>query len=546
MQQIVYEQGVRAHRAGQLAEAERHLKQALEFDANEPQVLHLLALVTHLRGRNGEAIELVRKSIQILPQPGSWVSLGNFFMFEGRLDESADAFKKALELNPKFGPAQTNLGNVYMRAGDVTEALATYNKALALDPKDSKLHTNAISLLWYLERGDPAVIANQHRRWGQMHADLLPRIGPPRQKRNGAPLRIGYLSGDFRQHSIGFFVEAILAHHDRKNFAVTCYSDVPQADTVTGRFMKYPLTWRPIFGQTHEEAARTIYNDDIDILVDLAGHTGGNRLLAMAQRPAHINATYLGYPGTTGMAAMDYRITDAFADPPGKTESLHTEKLIRLSPCGWCYTPAADAPTIPSLAAQSKGYVTFGTFNKIAKMTPTIIDAWGKILSRVPNSRLLLKGGGFQLPEIQSRFLKAFAPHNVAAERVEFLNAGLPYKDHMATYHKMDIALDTHPYSGTTTTTEALYMGVPVITLVGGTHVSRVSGSLLSTIGLGDLIANSKEEYIEKAVELGSNIQTLAGLRAQMRLRMAPLLDGPAFVRELEKAYRVMWEEKKS
>jgi predicted O-linked N-acetylglucosamine transferase (SPINDLY family) len=303
--------------------------------------------------------------------------------------------------------------------------------------------------------------------------------------------------------------------------------------------------WHDIRGLPDEEAARQIQRQEIDILVDLAGHTSENRLPLLGRRPAPIQVTYCGYPNTTGMEAIQYRLTDQWADPPGLTEHLHIEKLVRLPRGFLCYQPPADAPPLGDLPARKTGQVTFGSFNALPKLRPSCIAAWSEILRRVPNSCLILKSKGLSDPEARQRVLDLFAAHGIREPRVE-LAATLPsHAHHLDLYNTVDIALDTFPYHGTTTTCEAFWMGVPVVVLAGATHVSRVGVSLLERLGLAFLIADFQAAYIDRAVALAGDLDRLAGLRTGLRRRMtdSPLTDVASFTRDLENAYRGMWEE---
>jgi predicted O-linked N-acetylglucosamine transferase (SPINDLY family) len=291
------------------------------------------------------------------------------------------------------------------------------------------------------------------------------------------------------------------------------------------------------------EAADLIRADEIDVLVDLAGHSNGNRLMVFARKPAPVQVTYLGYPGTTGLSAIDYRITDAFADPPGMTEGHHSEKLIRLAGCAWCYGP--DSQNVPSESpATQSGVVTFGCFNNLAKVNDRTLGLWARILDAVPGSRLLLKSIGFLSMDARRRVRESLCSQSgIGEERLDIRGPEDSHESHLALYREMDIALDTFPYHGTTTTCEALWMGVPVVTLAGRTHVSRVGVSLLTNVGLPELIAESEDDYVRMAVELARDVERLVSYRSNLRDGMlgSQLLDAPSFAREIEGAFRQMW-----
>jgi protein O-GlcNAc transferase len=544
MQQIVFDTALAHQRAGKFQEALRFYKQSLEFDANEPQTLHMLGVLHHQMGQSDKAIEFIQKSLAIHRNPDTYNNLGNILKHIGRLTEAVETYQLALALKPDYAPALTNLGSALERLGQHDAALQSFNRAVAADRNNPVLHSNALSLLNYLPTIDPATVFEQHQQWGRLFADQTPRA--PAQKSSKDPnrvLRIGYVSGDFRRHSVAFFIEPILRHHDRSRFAIYCYSDVVRPDAVTQRLASYPLTFRSIVGMNDEKAARLIYQDGINILVDLAGHTGSNRLMTFAWKPAPVQVTYLGYPNTTGVRAIDYRLTDAIADPPGPADQLHAEKLLRLPGCAWLFAPPEDAPAVGPLPAQAAGHITFASFNNFTKVNGPLLELWARILAGVPNSKLLLKSADLQIPATQQRIRDIFARHTIAPDRIAFSNAGLPYADHLALYNRVDIALDTFPYNGTTTTLEALYMGVPVVTQTGSVHAARVGTSLLTALALPQLIASSPDDYVQRAIALASDLPALAALRSSLRerLRQSPLVTPAPFIGHLETAYRTIW-----
>jgi predicted O-linked N-acetylglucosamine transferase (SPINDLY family) len=356
-------------------------------------------------------------------------------------------------------------------------------------------------------------------------------------------LRIGYVSADFRDHPVGRFLLPLLQRHDSRKFEVFCYSNGPHVDAITKSLQRHAHRWRSIIGQNDDEAAEQIRADRIDLLVDLSGHTSGNRLLVFARKPAPVQVNYLGYPGTTGLTAMDYRLTDRFADPPGLTEPLHVEKLQHLPRTNWCFAPPQDSPPLEPPPAIRRGCVTFGSFNNFGKMTGAMFAVWAEILRQVPGSRLLLKAPALRAQGTRQRILGNFAAQGIEANRLDLHDWQPDYASHLALYGEMDIALDTFPYNGTTTTCDALWMGVPVVTLAGQSHVSRVGLSLLSNVRLPETIATTAEEYIRLAVQLAHDPDRLKILRAQLRERLttSPLMDADGFTRDVEAAYRQIW-----
>jgi predicted O-linked N-acetylglucosamine transferase (SPINDLY family) len=353
-------------------------------------------------------------------------------------------------------------------------------------------------------------------------------------------MRIGYVSGDFRRHSVAYFIEPVLHYHDRERFEIFCYSDVRFSDDVTQRIRSIPEHWRDIRGLDDRSVESQIRADEIDVLVDLAGHTG-SRLTVFAAHPAKVNVTYLGYPNTTGLAAMDYRLTDTIADPPGE-ECYHTETLFRLPNGFLCFAPPADAPDIKPPPYHRNGYISFGSFNNHSKTNPGTIEAWAEILKQVPDSKLRLKCKTLGDPLVQQFLLERFHRFGIGKERIEFLDFQGSLSDHLACYEEVDIALDPFPYNGATTTCEAIWMGVPVLTLTGSRHRGRVGTSILSSLNLHSFAANSLDSYVAKAVSLAKSPSLLDDLRPALRPAMAvsPLCNGKSFASDLETAYLTM------
>jgi predicted O-linked N-acetylglucosamine transferase (SPINDLY family) len=356
-------------------------------------------------------------------------------------------------------------------------------------------------------------------------------------------LRVGYVSPDFREHSVAHFTRKLIGSHNREKVEVTCYADVMKPDGFTREFEAQADHWLSLVGMDDEAVAERIRQDGIDILVDLAGHTSDNRLLVFARRPAPVQVTWLGYPNTTGMRAMDYRLTDAVADPPGEADKTHTEKLIRLEHGFLCYQTDEPVPEVAPPPCLQQGHVTFGSFNTTKKVTADVIRVWSQILKAVPGARLLLKSESLQDEAARARLRKAFGERGVAEDRLE-LHGGFPGRDeHMGLYSTVDVGLDPFPYNGTTTTCEALWMGLPVVCLRGDRHAGRVGASIMHRIGLDELVAGSKDDYAALAQALAADTGRLAELRSGMRARMraSPLMDVRLFAETLESAYRQMW-----
>lgn len=470
--------------------------------------------------------------------------LGKAVHKQTRFDDALTYYRRALALVPNFAEAYDSVGSVLQYQGDMEGAEQNYRMAVQVRPNFDKAHSDLVFAMNYNSRQSAAAIFHEHVRWGQTHQ--LPPITSPDYLGDFDPtrrLRIGYVSPDFCKHSVAFFFEPLIANHDRDKTEIYCYSDVAQPDEVTQRLQMAASHWRVILGMSDSRVAEQIRRDGIDILVDLTGHTANCRLLAFTARPAPIQVSYLGYPNTTGVPAIDYRLTDAWADPPGMTDEFHTETLIRLPQGFLCYLPAKYAPLVSRLPAITTPHVTFGSFNNLAKITPQVVDLWADVLQAIPASRLVIKNTSLHDAPTRDRYLQLFVDRGIDLGRLDLLPPIHANDEHLGVYGQIDVGLDTFPYNGTTTTCESLWMGVPVVTLAGSMHAGRVGVSLLSQIGLNDLIAKSAKDYVRIAVELVSDRHKLANLRARLRDRMgqSALCNGEAFARKIEGAYRDMW-----
>jgi protein O-GlcNAc transferase len=534
---------------GRLTEAARAFEQALELRPNSATAYNNLGNVLQEERRFAEAISAFQHALVLDPEYAeAYYNLGNTLEEQGRLTEAVASYQRALLLKPDYASAYTNLGNVLKDQGRLEAAFAAYRRALELEPDSAMAHSNLLLNFHYGSQCDLDSLFREHQRWGQQHAACLAHeIRTHTNDRNkNRRLRVGYLSPDFRAHSVAFFIETVLATHDRRRFEVYCYASVTRPDTVTQRLRDLSDKWRDVARLRDNEVSELIRQDGIDILVDLAGHTAGNRLLVFARKPAPIQVTYLGYPDTTGLSTVDYRLTDAWADPPGETDSFHTERLVRLANGFLCYRPPAEAPAIrwPKVERPDREIV-FGSFNNVSKVNAEVVALWAQIINAIPNARLIMKALKLQDVGTRENFAECFQRNQLRPEQVEILTADPSLREHLDQYNNIDIALDTFPYNGTTTTCEALWMGVPVITLARSTHAGRVGVSILSQLGLSELIANSPETYVGLAVDLASNPNRLSELRHGLRERMAasPLCDAKGFTKDLEVAYRGMWEK---
>jgi predicted O-linked N-acetylglucosamine transferase (SPINDLY family) len=542
--------------------------------------MHLLGALYAKMGRDADAVEWIRKAIAIQPyNVAALDDLGAALLGIHALDEAEDVYRRVLALKGASAPAHFNVAMTLQRKGIIGEAVALLRKALALDPnflqaafalagslsemgqedeglalfhkaaagrpQDAFVNSNLLFALLYNSKADEPTIYQEHLRWATRHAEPLARlIQPhPNSRQPDRTLRVGYVSGDFWEHAVSFFFEGLLAAHDPAQVEVFCYADVLRSDAVTERLRAKSLHWRDIARRTDEEVARMVRDDQIDILVDLAGHSTGNRLQLFARKPAPVQVTYVGYPHTTGMQAMDYRIVDALTDPPGQGDEFHTERLVRLNRPFLCYRPTGDAPPVNALPADTAGHITFCSFNALAKIRQPTVELWARVLSAVPGSRMLIKAPRLQDDAPRDVMRAWFAAAGISADRIEFAAGTKGFLEHLAVYHRADIGLDTFPYHGTTTTCEAMWMGLPVVTRAGHAHRSRVGVSLLTSVGLSDLITQTPEQFVATAAALANDRDRLRSLRATFRDRMAnsELLDCAGLARAIETAYRTMW-----
>jgi predicted O-linked N-acetylglucosamine transferase (SPINDLY family)/predicted SAM-dependent methyltransferase len=537
--------------SGQLDEAAKSYGRALQADPKLANALYNRANLEKQRGRFKAAEGDLRQALALEPRADWHSNLGEVLLQQWRLDEAEASQRAALALEPDSARAWFGLGNTLMLLSRADEAEAAFRRAIEIDPDLAEAHGNLLLCLHYRKGDDATLLYGEHLAWARRHADGLrqPAGFAAIDRRPGRRLNIGYLSPNFHRHSVASFFEPLLAAHDRTHFRVYCYSSVERPDEVTARLRGLSDAWRDLRGTTGDAAARLIREDRIDILVDLAGHTGGGRPLVFARKPAPVQIAWLGYPNTTGLAEMDYRLTDAVADPPGKagqpgdTDRRHTEKLLRLPQGFLCFMPDPASPEPGALPALAAGHVTFGCFNNFAKITPEMIAVWSRLLEAAPRARLLLKAHALGNASARRGVLERFASHGVPAERLTLHGPEDSIEGHLARYRDVDIALDSFPYNGTTTTCEALWMGVPVVTLAGKTHVTRTGASILKQLGHDEWVATTPDEYLAKALALSADLEKLRGVRQGLRQRMraSPLLDGAGFAREVEAACRKAW-----
>jgi protein O-GlcNAc transferase len=542
--QAHYNAGIALRAQRNYAGAVGYFQAALRIKPDYADAQDSLAHAYLALGRLAEAAETFRSALKVYPQkPELHSNLGSVYQALGRLTDAEACYREALRLRPGIEIAYENLGSVLCAQGRADEGVNCFRTGLRNNPRDERAHSNLLLTLNYLPELDQVTVLREHLAWGTAHRLAAASIQVYANSRDPERrLRVGYVSQDFRAHSVAYFIEPLLRAHNPDVVETFCYANVPHPDATTTRLQSIAGHWRDIYGLPDEHVANHIRNDNIDILVDLAGHTGGNRLNVFLYKPAPVQVTYLGYPNTTGLSEIDYRLTDSQADPDGQ-DRFYTEKLVRLNRCFLCYQPMEGAPPVAPPPAEERGYITFGTFNNLAKINKHVIRVWSEIMRAVPNSRLMIKNHSLTDIPTRERYLGMFAEQGIDHARIELLGNIPDTREHLELYAKLDIALDTFPYNGTTTTCEALWMGVPVITLAGRTHAGRVGCSLLTAVGLFECIAKDAKEYVEITVALAEDRNHLADLRATMRerVRQSPLCDAFSFAREVEAAFRTMW-----
>lgn len=538
----------------QLSNIDQGLFFAQRAEASAPgraDVLVTHAKLLQLSGKSAQAAEKLERAIAIDPdQPDAHMTLGACLQHTDRLDDALLAMRRAVELRPDHTESRVNLGLLHLDRGEAAEAVDTLREATRLEPP-SVLPWDTLALaLNYDHRATPEDTFRAHKRFGELlERSVRPFTAHANDPSPERPLRVGYLSRDMRRHSVAYFLQTILAAHDPARVVSYCYSTTLAPDDMTERLRTRAGVWRDAGAMDDLALAEKIRADRIDVLVELSGHFSGHRLPLLAMRPAPVQVTYLGYPATTGLTRIDARLVDAQTDPEPGADALATERLVRLDPCFLCYAPPPEAPApgepVSPPPALRAGHVTFGSFNDLKKLAPPTLDAWAALLERVPGSRLILKNRGFDTPALRARIESMLGERGVAPERVELIAHIPSMREHLDLYTRIDLALESFPYHGTTTTCEALWMGVPVLTLAGGSHASRVGVSLLSAIGRPELIASDPGDFVERGVALAGDPGRLAELRASMRTRMAEsaLCDAEGFTRRLEDAYHQLFTD---
>jgi protein O-GlcNAc transferase len=528
---------------GFLDEAIAAYRRALQLQPNDPETHTNLGIALRDCGQFDEAIAACLRALEIKPDlPDAHTNLGNALRDRGQLDEAIAAYRRALQIKPDFSDACNNLANALNDIGRIDEAIEFYRRALEIRPGNSEAHSNLIYSLLFHPRHDAGTIAEERKRWNRQFSDPVKQLimAHTNDRELGRRLRIGYVSPDFREQVIGRNILPLFECHDRQNFEILCYSGVVRPDPLTDKFRERADQWRSTVGVGDAALAEMIRQDGVDILVDLTQHMAGNRLPVFARKPAPIQVSFAGYPESTGLEAIEYRISDRYLERGCVDEGIGGNERVRLIDSFWCYAPREVGVKVNEPPARETGRVTFGSLNNFCKVNEQTLKLWARVLGAVGDSRLVLLS---RMGSPRRRTLDVLERHGVARGRVEFVDFH-PRREYLELYHRLDIVLDTFPYNGHTTSLDALWMGVPVVSLAGDTPVSRAGLSQLTNLGLPELAAHSETEYVNIACDLARDVPRLAQLRSTLRDRMenSILMDAPRFARQVEQAYREMWQ----
>jgi len=570
--------GVIAGQSGHYEIAVEHLKKAIEISPNRVAYYSNLGLSLQGMGRVEEAIDCYERALKLNPNLAEALnSLGHLRQSERDLDAAVGYYRRAIECKPNYAEAHYNLGKALEERYELDASIASYEQALSLRPHYAEALNNlgfvmqlqgrldlaaeryrqafslglnnsgAYSNYLMMRQYDPAytreaMFADHLAFADRFEAPLRarwPRHANPRDSERR--LNIGFVSGDFRQHPVGYFLESVLSELDREQLNITLYATHPQIDALTERLRAGALQWSEMDKLSDEQAAESVRADGIDILVDLSGHTAGNRMQLFARKPAPVQVTWLGYWSTTGLRAIDYILCDRRGVPEDE-KAFFVEEPWYLPNTRLCFTPPEHDVAVAELPALSAGHITFGCFNNLTKMSDAVVALWSRILHETENSMLLLKTKQLEDEHLQEKTRQRFAVHGIGAERLS-MEGHTDRADYLAAYHRIDFALDPFPFTGATTSSEGIWMGVPFVTLRGGQLISRQGETILHNLGLGDWVANDEEDYLARALRHAADLNGLAQLRAQLRPRLlaSPLCDAPRFARHLEAAFRAMW-----
>jgi protein O-GlcNAc transferase len=529
------------HRLGRADEGVEFLRAYADAFPDDPNGPFQLALALASCGRAADAVNLLQTLLKRTPDDAdAHNALGLAQASLGRQDDAVHHFERAVSLKPELAEGWSNLAVCLAEQGRTEESVDAFRQALTVRPLAPLIHSNLLLNLNYSSRVGPEKVRDEHFAWGDKFAAGGPSAVPHEPRDPNRKLRIGYLSNDFRDHPQAGLLRAVLEHHDRERVEVFAYSGVQRSDATTDALKPLADHWRAVAGQSPASVAETVRADKIDVLVEVGGHACGLNLLTLAERPAAVQVSLGGCPNTTGLAAVGYRVTDAISDPPGATEEFYREQLVRLPDVPWVYHPPADAPAVNPLPALARRQFTFGCLNNSSKVSEACLEAWVKLILGTPGSRLILMGG--QSAAGQRRLADKFIKAGVLRDRVQLVSRQ-PRAKYLAQYGEIDLALDPFPFNGGLTSVDALWMGVPVLTLAGRTAAGRQGAMLMLSLGLEEFVVSSAEDLTPVAKGWMNRRTDLAHLRSGLRERVSasPLCDARRYVRHLETAYRDLW-----
>ena len=538
--------GLACQKSARYREAEKAYQTILQTYPNHADALQQFGLLALQLGNYPVAENLCRRAVAAAKdQSLAHYNLGMVLAARYRFSEAHQAFQRSIELDPNNAAAWNNLGNVQKYLGKFREALHNYHRAITLDSQNAGLYSNYLVCSHFDETLQHDELFAHHCEYGNRFAAgfypiLKKYVNNPDLER---PIRVGYLSPRFSTMIVGYFLRALFFELDSSRYPIYCYSATSETDKLTDELKSRALVWRDITHSSDDEAASQIEQDGIDILIDLAGHAPENRLLIFARKPAPIQITWLDYFNTSGLTTMDYIVSDLFTTPLDSPQRF-TEEIIRLPHSRFCYSPLENAPPVARLPCLNKEYFTFGSFNRLDKITPEVIRLWAKVLQQVPKARMVIKNSAMVVPDVCEHLLRRFTDQGISAERVELRKASA-HLDMLGEYADIDLALDTFPYNGGATTFDALWMGVPVVSLRGERMIARQTSSLLENVNLREFIADSPGQYVAIAVDWANRTSQLAEIRAGLRTKMqnSPLCDAKTFARHFESALRMVWQK---
>ncbi|HXA46619.1 MAG TPA: tetratricopeptide repeat protein, partial [Burkholderiaceae bacterium] len=523
-------------------------RRAIELKPDDAIICNSLGIVLVDIGRHDEAMTYYRHALELDPNyAAAHYNLGIVLQELARFDDALVSYRRALQIDPLFSDAYSTIGNTLKDQGKMPEAMESYRQALRLKPDYFDAHSNLLFSCNYMPHQDPASLLAEAVSFGNaVNGKARPFISWENNPAPDRALRIGLVSGDLRHHPVGFFLEGILAalaSNAPTSLKLVAYSTTFATDVLSQRLRSYCHEWHSVVGVADEHLAHQIHDDQIDILIDLSGHSAHNRLPMFAWKPAPVQVTWLGYFATTGVKQIDYLIADPWTLPNAE-ENHFTEQIWRLPETRLCFTAPNNDVSVSPLPASRNGFITFGCFNNLSKMSDDVVRVWSAIMHAVPDSRLFLKAGQLNQTVTHQRVVDRFSVHGIGADRL-ILQGFSSRADYLAAYHNVDLALDPFPYTGGTTTVEALWMGVPVLTLAGASFVSQQGVGLMMNARLPDWIATDADDYVSKAVQHASDLQSLTTLRGGLREQVlhSPLFDAPRFAHHFEAALRGMWTQ---